>query len=94
MPRPRKFSYADPKKRYTCCCGSDMKYSSLGTHLKSKKHTDYAGSRFPFVVERDVVFHFTPEGERRWAVSQQERAQERAQEIQSLSSVPPPPSPS
>ena len=83
MPRPRKFAYADPKKRYTCECGSEMKYTSLATHLSSKKHADYVGCKYPFKIERNVTFHFTPEGEHRWVVSQQERAQE----VQSVSSV-------
>ena len=88
MARPRKYSFADPKKRFTCPCGSEMKYTSLGTHLSSKKHIEYTGSRFPFKVERDVVFHFTPEGERRWAVSQGEQG--RVEQVQSVSSVAPP----
>ena len=85
MARPRKYSFADPKKRYSCACGSEMKYTSLGTHLSSKKHIEYTGSRFPFKVEHNVVFHFTPEGERRWATSQEQKGQ--AEEVPSLSSV-------
>ena len=86
MARPRKYNFADPKKRFTCGCGGEMKYTSLGTHLRSKKHIEHVGSRFPFKVERDVVFHFTPEGERRWEALQQEQG--RVEQVMSLSSVP------
>ena len=86
MARPRKYSFADPKKRYSCACGGEMKYTSLGTHLRSKKHIEFVGSRFPFKVERNVVFHFTPEGERHWEASQGQKG--RMEQVPSLSSVP------
>ena len=65
-----------------------MKYTSLGTHLRSKKHIEYTGSRFPFKVEHNVVFHFTPEGERHWEASQGQKG--RVEQVASLSSVPVP----
>jgi len=84
MARPRKH-FANSDKRYTCACGSELKYTSLSTHMHSKKHSDYVGSRYPFSVERNVVFHFSTEGERHWEVSKEQGA---LQEIPMLAAKP------
>ena len=73
MARPRKH-FANSDKRYTCACGSQLKYTSLSTHMHSKKHCEYVGSKYPFSVERNVVFHFSTEGERHWEVSKEQGA--------------------
>lgn len=84
MARPRKH-FANIDKRYVCQCGSELKYTSLSTHMHSKKHTDWQGSKYPFKVERDVVYHFSTEGERHWEVSKEQGA---LQEIPMLAAKP------
>lgn len=84
MARPRKH-FANIDKRYTCQCGSELKYTSLSTHMHSKKHTDWQGSKYPFKVERNVVFHFSTEASLRWEGEQQAGA---LQEIPMLAAKP------